>query len=318
MEFKDYYETLEVDRKASPEVIQRAYRKLARKYHPDVNQTPGAEDRFKEISEAYEVLKDPEKRGTYDRFGHAYKQAPGGGPPPGWEHVHFDFGGAGGGSGFSNFFESLFGGGFRGGSGAPGGAGGFEFDLGNLGRQGFGSGPAAGADQEAQLVLTLEEAARGGRRELTLGNPMTGTSRTHKVNLPPGVRPGQRIRLPGRGMVGAGGRAGDLYLKVELKPHPRFRLEGTDLHTRAEVTPWQAALGGETKVATLDGPVTVRIPAGTSSGRKIRLRGRGFPRGKDTSGDLFAEIQIVVPTRLTDDERRLFEQLAEVSDFRAR
>lgn len=311
MEFKDYYQSLGVDKAASPEVIQRAYRKLARKFHPDVNQSPGAEDRFKEISEAYEVLKDPERRKTYDRFGRDVKQTPGGGPPPGWEHVHFDFGDGGGPSGFSSFFESLFGGagGRRGGAGG----GGFQFDFG--GAQGQSGG--RGADQEARLVLNLDEAARGGQRELTLGDPMTGATRTHRVNLPAGVRPGQRIRLPGRGTQGMSG-AGDLYLRVEVKPHPKFRLEGKHLHTTVRVTPWEAALGAEVPVSTLDGTVTIRVPAGTSSGRKIRLRGKGFPATKGEAGDLFAEIEIVVPKTLSDDERKLFEQLAEVSAFRPR
>jgi len=331
LEFKDYYKTLEVDKKASPEVIQRAYRKLARKFHPDVNQAAGTEDRFKEINEAYEVLKDAEKRKTYDRFGSAYKQAPGGGaPPPGWEGVHFDFAGGGGdrgASGFSSFFDSLFGGAMGGRGRAQGAPGGFRVDLsdlGNLGRQAPGAGRGTrgrarrGGDQEAQLVLSLEEAARGGQRELTLGDPMSGTSRTHKVNLPPGVRPGQRIRLPGRGMVGAGGQAGDLYLRIELKPHRRFRLEGKDLHTTVAVMPWEAALGGEVNVATLDGPVTVRVPPGTSSGRTIRIKDKGFPGGKKDRGDLYAKIRIAVPKTLSDEERQLFEQLAKVSSFRAR
>ena len=322
MDFKDYYKSLEVDKSATPEVIQRAYRKLARKYHPDVNQSPGSEDRFKEISEAYEVLKDPERRKTYDRFGRDFKRS--GGTPPGWENGGFGFGGGGGGggaSGFSSFFESLFGG--AGGGGGPGG-GGFRFDFGGLnmddlggaGRQAAGQG-GQGRDQEARLVLSLEEAARGGQRELNLGDPMTGVTRNHKVNLPAGVRPGQRIRLPGRGTQGISG-AGDLYLKVEVKPHPKFRLEGKNLHTTIRVTPWEAALGTEVPVPTLESPITVRVPGGTSSGRKIRLKGKGFPAPKGIAGDLYAEVEIVVPKSLSDDEKKLFESLAEVSSFRAR
>lgn len=319
LDFKDYYKTLEVDKKASADVIQRAYRKLARKFHPDVNQAPGAEDRFKEISEAYEVLKDPERRKTYDRFGRDVKRS-GGQPPPGWENIGFDFGGGGGGSasGFSSFFENMFGGGRR------GGGGGFGFDFGGLNmddaRAGRAPGgrQAGGADQEARLVLSLEEAARGGQRELSLTDPVTGGMRNHKVNLPAGVRPGQRIRLPGRGARGISGGAGDLYLKVEVKPHPKFRLDGSNLHTTVRVTPWEAALGAEVPVATLDGPVTIRVPGGTSGGRKIRLKGKGFPAPKGPTGDLYAEIEIVVPKTLSDQERTLFEALAEASSFRAR
>ncbi len=311
MDFKDYYQTLGVDKGASSDVIQRAYKKLARKFHPDVNQAAGAEDRFKEISEAYEVLKDPKKRRTYDQFGSAYKQAPGGGPPPGWEG--FDFGGVGGASGFSNFFEGLFGGSGRRG----GGGGGFRFDFGGMGGR-PGAGPSRGQDQEAKLVLGLSEAARGGQHDLSLGDAISGQMRTHKVNIPAGVRTGQRIRLPGRGAVGANGVAGDLYLKIELKPHPRFRLEGKDLHTTVAVTPWEAALGAEVKVSTLEGLVTVRIPAGASTGRKIRLRGKGFPSGKGDPGDLYAEIQIAIPKTLSDEERHLYQELAKVSTFRAR
>lgn len=308
LDFKDYYQTLGVDKGASSEVIQRAYKKLARKFHPDVNQAPGAEDRFKEISEAYEVLKDPKKRQTYDHYGSAYKQAPGGGAPPGWEG--FDFGGGAGASGFSSFFEGLFGGGRRGG-------GGVRFDFGGMGGR-AGGAPRRGQDQEAKLVLGLAEAARGGQHDLSLGDAISGHTRTHKVNIPAGVRTGQRIRLPGRGAVGANGVAGDLYLKIELKPHLRFRLENKDLHTSVAVTPWEAALGAEVKVPTLDGAVTVRIPAGASTGRKIRLRGKGFPSSKGEPGDLYAEIQVAVPKILSDEERRLFEELARVSTFRAR
>ena len=177
----------------------------------------------------------------------------------------------------------------------------------------------AGADQEARLSLSLQEAARGGQRELSLTDPQTGQTKTYNVKIPKGIRPGQRIRLAqlgGKGM--GGGQAGDLYLQVELLPHPTFRLEGRDLYTTLEVAPWEAALGGNAMLSTLDGEVRVKIPAGSSSGRRIRLRGKGFPDSKEGAGDLYAEIQIVVPKSLTDDEQRLFEELARCSSFQPR
>jgi curved DNA-binding protein len=321
--FRDYYETLGVPRDASTEDIRRAHRKLARQYHPDVNKDPGAEDRFKEISEAYEVLRDKEKRERYDRFGRSggaagfeprgggfdprgggfdprgggFDPRGGGGFDPG--EMQFDFGG-GGDSGFSDFFEGLFG---RGGGGRRRGSGGFD---------GFS---VRGADQEAILELTLEEAARGGSRHISLGD-----GRDFDVNIPAGVVDGQRIRLAGEGGQGDGG-AGDLLLRVRLRPDPRFRLEGRDLHTELPVTPWEAALGAEVSVPTLDGSAKVRVPPGSSSGRKLRLRGQGFPGpGGDASkaGDLYATIEIHVPKKLSDRERELFEELAEVSDFNPR
>lgn len=313
MEYKDYYATLGVERDAKPEEIQKAYRKMARKYHPDVNQVAGAEERFKEVTEAYEVLKDPEKRQTYDRFGSNWNRrgAGSGGPPPGFEGVRFDFGQ--GGSGFSSFFDMLFG---NRGAGGFGGGGADPF-------AGFGGrgGPfsSAGADQEATLHLSLEEAARGGQREIRLADPETGQEKTFSVNLPKGVKPGQKVRLSGRGGGGTGGApAGDLYLKVQIEPNPTFRLEGIDLYTDLPVTPWEAALGGPASVATLEEMVTVRVPPGSSTGRKIRLRGKGFPNPKGESGDLYAEIKVVVPDKLSEREKELFEELAEVSRFNPR
>lgn len=323
MEFKDYYATLGVDKDVDQDEIQKAYRKLARKYHPDINKDPAAEAKFKEIGEAYEVLKDPEKRKKYDQFGAAWKQAgrgATGAPPPGWEHVIFDFGeGLGGGargfrfeggegfgaSGFSDFFEALFGG-----MGGPGAA-----------RRRPGGAPRAarGGDVEAEITLSLEGAAAGGRRELTLTGPQTGGSKRIAVNLPKGVRPGQRIRLSGKGAPGVGGApAGDLYLKVRVAPDPRFRLQGKDLHTTLKVAPWEAALGADADIATLEGPVRVKVPAGTSSGRRIRLRGKGFPSKNGDAGDLFAEVAVVVPPELSAKEKELYRELAEISKFRPR
>lgn len=311
MDYKDYYAILGVKKDASQDDIQKAYRKLARKFHPDVNKAPEAELKFKEIGEAYEVLKDADKRKKYDQFGSDWKRAQqSGGAPPGWEG--FDFGGAGGGFGggeFSSFFDMLFGGGAgRRGGGFPGG-----------GFPGGGGFRGGGGDAEATLSITLEEAVRGGQREISLADPNTGQRKTLSVRIPEGVRAGQRIRLSGQGNPGmGGGPAGDLYLKIEIQPDPRFRVEGADVFTPVPVAPWEAALGGEAEVQTLNGNVRVRIPAGSSSGRRIRLRGKGLPQAGGERGDLFAEIRIMVPEQLTERERELFEQLSEASSFRAR
>jgi curved DNA-binding protein len=307
LDYKDYYAILGVKKDAPEDEIQKAYRKLARKFHPDVNKAPEAETKFKEIGEAYEVLKDPDKRQKYDQYGSAWKRAQQtGGTPPGWEGFDFGQGGGfGGGSGdFSTFFDMLFGGarqGARGGRGA--------------GFQGFGGG---GGDTEATISLSLEEAVRGGKREITLSDPNTGQRKTLSVRIPEGVRAGQRIRLSGQGQPGMNGQAGDLYLKIEVEPDPRYKVDGANLQTTVAVTPWEAALGVDAEVQTLDGPVRVKIPAGSSTGRKIRLRGRGLPQANGDKGDLLAEIRIVVPEKLSERERELFEQLAEASSFRAR
>jgi curved DNA-binding protein len=318
MDFKDYYAILGVSKTASQDEIQRAYRKLARQYHPDINKEAEAENRFKEIGEAYEVLKDPEKREKYDRYGSAWKaaQQSGGTPPPGYEDVWFDISGSpedvfSGFSGFSSFFEQLFGrGGQRGGARSHPGA---------SGRGDAWNWTMPGADQEAVLSLTLEEAARGGQREISLTDPETGQSKTYAVTIPKGIRPGQRIRLAKLGGQGRGrGPAGDLYLHVEFLPNAAFRLKGRDLYTTLSVAPWEAALGAEATLSTLDGNVRVKIPAGSSSGRRIRLKGKGFPDPKGRAGDLYAEIEIAVPKSLSDDERRLFEELAQRSTFQPR
>lgn len=315
MEFKDYYKTLGVARDASADDIQKAYRKLARKYHPDVNRAATAENRFKEVAEAYEVLKDPEKRQRYDQFGSSWKGVPpGGSPPPGFEGYAFDFGDAAGGGaqGFSSFFEMLFGQAARGGAG--GGRGGA--DPFSTGRGGWAR---PGANQEVEVELSLAEAARGGVRELQMRLPGDGSVRTLRVNFPRGARPGQKIRLAGQGESGhAGGPAGDLFLRVRLAADPHFRLEGRDLHAHVDVTPWEAALGAQVEIPTLDAPVTIRIPAGSSTGRRMRLRGKGFPSHSGEPGDLYVEVRVMVPESLTDRERELFEQLASASPFRAR
>ncbi|HMB55470.1 MAG TPA: DnaJ C-terminal domain-containing protein [Thermoanaerobaculia bacterium] len=325
MDFHDYYDTLGVAKGSSQEEIQRAYKKKARKLHPDVNKEEGAEDRFKKLGEAYEVLKDPDKRAKYDRFGQAWKQAQahGGGGQPGWEKVRVQYGPGfdrdfGNAEDFGSLFEELFGGGFGAGGGNPfgGAGGGFRFEQGGRPRP----RPRRGANVEADVEVTLEEAARGGKRQFTLSDPTTGERQTIEVSIPAGIRAGKKLRLSGKGGDGlGGGPKGDLLLRIRVLPHPRFRLDGDDLTVDLKVAPWEAALGAEAEVPTLDGGERVRIPAGTSSGAKIRLRGKGFPAvgGKET-GDLYAVVNVAVPKRLSDRERELFESLAEESEFRPR
>ena len=316
MEFIDYYSVLGVAKHASAEEIDRAYRQLARKYHPDVSKAHDAEERFKRINEAYEVLKDPVKRQHYDRYGAAWKEAERQGTSPpgfdgfrpapgGFEGFEFDIGDA---TSFSDFFQQLFGFGNLGGMGGVGT---------RQGRRTAGAHrTATGADQEAALSLTLEDAARGGRREITLRDPQTGRARTLAVTIPAGVRPGQKIRLAGQGAGGrSGGPSGHLYLHVEIAPHPQFELEGSDLHTVLPVAPWTAALGGEVLLRTLDGSVKLKIPAGSSSGRRIRLAGKGFPGGREAAGDLYVEIRIAVPEQPSADERRLYAELQKSAPF---
>ena len=299
--FRDYYEVLGVPRDADTEDIRRAYRKLARENHPDINKDPEAEDRFKEISEAYEVLRDEERRRQYDRVGRHSQNgqdmsgADGfrGAPGNGFRDVNVEFGD----SNFSDFFESMFGA-----RRSPFGDAAFE-DF-----------AARGGDHEAVLELSLEEAAAGGRRKISLGD-----GRDYEVEVPPGVTDGQRIRLAGQGGAGLGrGPAGDLFLRVRLKPHPWFEVHGRDIRTTLPVTPWEAALGAEVEVPTLTGTARVKVPKGSSSGRSLRLRGQGLPGPWDDQGDLYAEIRIHVPRRLSSREQELFEQLAEVSTFNPR
>jgi curved DNA-binding protein len=295
--YRDYYELLGVPRDASTEDVRSAYRKLARQYHPDVNKEPGAEDRFKEISEAYEVLRDPEKRERYDRLGSNWRAGQDVSGTSGFDDVQGGFGGGFDG-GYADFgdddFSDLFQGLFGQRTGRRRGGGGGTFSR-------------RGGDRRGELELTLEEAARGGRRRLTLGD-----GREVEVEIPPGVRDGQVIRLAGEGGRGTGGGAhGDLLLRVRLRPHPRFRVaDGGDLEVDLPVAPWEAALGAQVDVPTLDGNAKVKVPAGSSCGRRLRLRGAGLG-----GGDLYAVVKIVVPKRLSKRERELFEQLADTSKF---
>jgi curved DNA-binding protein len=311
---RDFYEVLGVSRSAGADELQRAYRKLARQYHPDINKDPGAEERFKEVSEAYDVLSDAETRRRYDQFGPDFRRVP--------EGVNADAYAAaqgarrrapgGGGSGGFGGWTTV------GGDGEEvfTSFGGDDIDIESLLGGMFGRrrrGPVRGADQEAELVLTLREAYTGGRRWITLPGP--DGDRSYEVNIPPGVVDGQRIRLAGQGGQGTGG-AGDLYLVVRIAPHPKFRLDGRDIYLDLQVSPWEAALGAQVSVDTPDGgDAKVTVPAGSSSGRKLRLRGKGMPNPKGAPGDLYAVIMIMVPKRVSGRTKELFEELARESHF---
>jgi DnaJ-class molecular chaperone len=305
-----------VPRTATDKEIKAAYRKLARKHHPDVNKNdPKAEARFKEINEANEVLSDPAKRQRYDTLGSDWASfRPGGGPGqgPGPGTYTVDFGGAGGEDygGFSDFFRTIFGGGF-GGAGAPrasGGAGGFG-GFEEVFRQGQ-SGPLSGQDVETPVELTLEEVLRGATRTLQIGDG--SRSRKVEVKIPAGVRDGSRVRVAGEGGPGArGGGRGDLYLRVKTIPHPLFERKGEDLQVGVTVPLTTAVLGGEVSVPTLDGPVGIKVPAGSRAGRVFRLRNHGLPRleAGGGRGDVLATLNVDLPTQLGEREKELFEEL---------
>ena len=341
VEYKDYYKILGVARTASDDEIRKAFRKLARQYHPDVAKNKKeAEEKFKEINEANEVLSDPEKRKKYDELGANWKQGAEFRPPPGWEPfgggggfrggrrgrnggVEFEFGG----TGFSDFFEQIFG-------GRRGGGGGFRFDQEDLAER--------GRDLEADIMVTLEEALKGSVRAITLrrsvlcetcggsgvsgrkhcakcgGTGQIARTETHQVKIPAGVTEGQRLRVSGKGEPGAGGGAtGDLYLTIRLAGHPDFGVQGENLAYELDLTPWEAVLGTSVSVPTLEGRVNIKSPAGTQSGQKLRVRGRGL--GKEGArGDLFVVTRIQVPEQISDQERQLWEQIAQQSRFNPR
>ncbi|MFE7775282.1 DnaJ C-terminal domain-containing protein [Streptomyces sp. NPDC057445] len=312
---RDYYDVLGVQRDASPEEIQQAFRKLARKHHPDINKDPEAEERFKELNEAYGVLSDPGTRARYDRWGEDFRQI----PEDYDERVAAGAGARGGGwSGWTTGYGRGGGGGVRQGTdhgdGFDGSGVDFEDLFGGIFGRGAARGPVPGADQEAEIQLTVQEAYRGGRRSVTLAGP--DGQRTYDVRIPSGVTDGQRIRLAGEGGQGSGqAPRGDLYLRVRIKPDSRFRLEGRDIHVVLPVTPWEAALGASVPLPTPGGTAKVTVPAGSSSGRRLRLRGEGMPSPRGPAGDLYAEVRIMVPPKPTDRERELFEELAAVSTF---
>jgi curved DNA-binding protein len=314
MEYKDYYKILGVSRTASEDEIKKAYRKLARKYHPDVSKEPNAEERFKETSEAYEVLRDPEKRRAYDQLGSEWQSGQEFRPPPNWEReFHFGHGGLGG--DFSDFFESLFGRGFGGFGGAGAGRRGFQQQRGFQQR---------GQDEHARIEITLEEAYHGGSRTLQLQVPEVDAAgraitRTKSLNvkIPAGVTEGQKIRLSGQGAPGiGGGPGGDLYLEVSIKPHPLYQLSGKDITLELPIAPWEAALGARVQVPTLGGRVTLNIPAGSQSGQRLRLHGRGLP-GRP-AGDQYVVLKIVNPPAESETAREVFRRMSQELAFNPR
>ena len=317
MEYKDYYKILGVSRDASQDDIKKAFRRLARKYHPDVSKEPDAEDRFKDVGEAYEVLKDPEKRAAYDQLGADWKAGQdfrpppgagaGAGPRPGGGGFYYSSGGGGAEQqGFSDFFETLFGGGRMGGMGR-GGAEEFQF------RQ---SRPSRGEDQTARIQISLKDAFHGANRTLELRTP-DGGKRSIRVAIPPGVTEGKRIRLAGQGMPGFnGGPAGDLFLEIGFQPHPVFEAQGRNVLVTLPVTPWEAALGETVSVPTLGGRVELKIPAGSQSGRRLRLKGRGLPGSPH--GDQIVTLRIETPPADSDEARKLYEQMRNTMAFNPR
>ncbi|MGE0628375.1 MAG: DnaJ C-terminal domain-containing protein [Hyphomicrobiaceae bacterium] len=313
MEFKDYYQILGVERNATQDDIKRAYRKFARKYHPDINKEAGAEDKFKEAGEAYEVLGDPEKRAAYDQLGKEWKPGEEFRPPPDWD-AGFEFSGASGAAehgathDFSDFFESLFA---------------------NMGRRQRTARAqpefhARGEDHHARILVDLQDVFEGATRTISLRIPEVDSTghlairdRTLNVKIPKGLTEGQHIRLKGQGAPGIGNLpAGDLYLEVQFKPDRLYRVSGRDLHFDLPVAPWEAALGASVKVPTPAGPIMLRIPAGSFQGRELRIKGRGIPSSEP--GDLYAVVQIVLPPADTDQARKVYEDMARELSFNPR
>jgi len=311
VQFRDYYETLGVSKTASEDEIKSAFRKLARKHHPDVaKDKKAAEEKFKQINEAYEVLSDPEKRQKYDQLGANWNQPGGFQSPPQWGGgqpggfrwgsgenggVEFEFGG----TGFSDFFEQFFGGG-RGRSA-----------FGGFGQR--GATAERGSDVEADIMVTLEEALHGSTRQVSLRRAGSKKTETYQVKIPRGVREGQRIRLAGQGEAGErGGKSGDLFLRVRLARHPDFSVEGNDLVHEVKIAPWQAVLGDQLIVPTLEGSARLKLPPGTQGGQRFRLRERGLPGVSGQRGDLYVAVQISVPKKLSEREREIWNQLAQL------
>jgi len=310
MEYKDYYKIMGVKRDATQDEIKRAYRKLARKYHPDVSKEVEAEAKFKELGEAYEVLKDPKKRAAYDQLGSQWKAGQEFRPPPGWEggFEFRDFGGGPGVGGFSDFFETLFGHGGR----RPGGARtSREFRM-------------RGEDHHARVVIDLQDSYNGASRSITLQMPevdgqgrVRNRPRTLNLRIPKGIRQGQQIRLAGQGGAGfGGGEAGDLYLEVDLDPRGRYRVDGADVYIDLPLAPWEAALGATVKVPTPAGAVDLKVPPGSQAGKKLRLKGRGIPARQP--GDLYVVLQIVLPPADTPQQKEAYEQMKREFAFNPR
>lgn len=325
MQFQDYYKTLGVERTDTQDTIKKAYRSLSKKFHPDRNDEKGAEDRFKEVNEAYEVIGDADKRKRYDQVGQGFHAGDDFRAPQGWQNVDFNFdfgqGGARGapvGGGFSDFFETMFGGGAGGPAGGNRGGG-----RRARGPNPYAPRPAKGRTHEVEITISLEDAYRGATREVALDRTQLapdGGRRTEKksytVKIPAGTTDGTKIRLAGQGTEGmGGGAAGDLLLKVKIAEHPRFELHAHDVRAKLALTPWEAALGTKVDFQTLDAEVKLTIPPGSQSGSKLRLKGKGLAKKRGPRGDLEVELQIKVPKELSDEERTLFEQLAEASEF---
>ncbi len=303
--YKDYYQLLGVERSASTEAIAKAFKKLARKYHPDLNQgDAAAEEKFKEVNEAYEVLKDPEKRKLYDQLGHNWQHGQQFQGAPGFEGFNFNFNGQnfGGGNDFSDFFEMLFGQAARSGRGQ-------QFGPDPFGA--FSRKQRRGRDVEADISVSLEDALKGARRTITV------QGRSLEVSIPAGIKAGAKLRLTGQGDPAPGGVPGDLFLRVTYAQHPQFTIEGLNLEYDVPLTPWEATLGSDVRIPTLDGDIEMHIPAGSSSGKRFRLRGKGMGSGA-TRGDVMVRIMIKAPPVLNDEERVLWEKLAEISAFKAR
>jgi curved DNA-binding protein len=313
MKFKDYYETLGCKKEASRDDIKRAYRRLARKFHPDVNKDPHAEERFKEIGEAYEVLHDPEKRKAYDRFGSNWKAGQDFEPPPGW-NAGFDFGGTKpsdtGTTDFSDFFETLFGG-HR-----------FQAEAGShFGNRGF---RAKGQDIHAKIVISLEDSYMGSNRTITLnktlpvqGGRIVTQPCSLSVTIPKGIIEGQQIRLEGQGSPGLQDSNGDLFLEIIFAAHPVFSVKKRDVLLTLPVTPWEAALGATIKVPTLGGPVDLKIPQNSQTGKRLRLKGRGLST-KNQIGDQYVTLTIMTPPAKTQAQRELYEQMSRILPFNPR
>ncbi|HIG44045.1 MAG: DnaJ C-terminal domain-containing protein [bacterium] len=312
MQFRDYYEIMGVNREATQDEVKRAYRKLARKYHPDVSKEVDAEEKFKQLSEAYEVLKDPEKRAAYDQLGANWKAGQEFRPPPDWdEGFEFSGGGFTGGdaSAFSEFFSSLFGEGFN--------------PTGGQGRQ-YTSAHGRGEDHHARVLIDIEDAYHGATRQISLRSPqiddqghVVTRDRTLSVKIPEGIRQGQRIRLAGQGSPGFGsGDAGDLYLEVEFNPHQIYRVDGRDVTIDLPVAPWEAVLGARVKVPTPEGRVELTVPPGSAAGKRLRLKGRGIP-GRP-AGDLYVVLQVALPPAEDDAAKAMYEKMADEMKFNPR